>query len=234
MSARAGYSLVNANDTENITDVDAIKKEIRVLERDIDAKMDQFSVLCNTLLRSDHSIEDYTIMEAKSAVKNLEDLLQRLVNLNESLSQAPATSVSIVQQHRERMRNYSSEFSRTRNTIMDIIKKAELFGGSSDRNDSGGVNINMTNLMKEHTSISSSSSSADELILQAQQARQTLGMQSRTLRGTGNKLDGLGGKFGDINTVIGKISYWKTRNNMIIATFIGFCVCFLIWYWLTS
>eukprot|EP01113_Clastostelium_recurvatum_P018119 TRINITY_DN2137_c0_g1_i1.p1 TRINITY_DN2137_c0_g1~~TRINITY_DN2137_c0_g1_i1.p1 ORF type:complete len:256 (-),score=44.17 TRINITY_DN2137_c0_g1_i1:83-799(-) len=235
LSRGGSYAPLATTSDDNVLDGDKLKKEIRRVEREIDASMNVLTSLSDRLQRSsDDQVEHDTVLEVKACASQLEVLITELEHLNTSLSQAPSTSLTVVQHHRDRMQDYTADFRKTKALVFANLERAQLFSGTSSRDKGSDVNINMESLMREHQSINSSHSAADDLIRQAQETNERLNDQRRTIRNTTGKVGSLGSQFGDIDALMGRISRLKNRNNLILGSFIAVCICFLLWWALSS
>ncbi|XP_024372384.1 Golgi SNAP receptor complex member 1-2 [Physcomitrium patens] len=211
-----------------------LRKEARKIEGDLDVKLSSYAKLGGDI-RGDGSW--------KSMELEIESLLEKLLDVNDSMSRcvAAATSTTSVTQklarHRDILHEFTQEFRRTRNNISSMREHAELL--TSVRNDisdhkASGNTSPVASLLRERGSIHGNIAQMDEVINIAHATKGTLGAQRTTFTEIQGKVKQLGDRFPAIRGVLGAIKRKKSKDTLILAGVITGCTLFLIIYWLAK
>ncbi|KZV46172.1 Golgi snare 12 isoform 1 [Dorcoceras hygrometricum] len=179
----------------------------------------------------------------KSMEMEIQSLLEKLVDINDSMSRcaasaAPTTSVTQkLARHRDILHEFTQEFKRIKGNIISMKEHAELL--SSVRDDiseykaSGGGSPRMQ-LLRERAAIHGSISHIDDVISQAQATRTVLGSQRTLFSDVQGKVKLLSDKYPVIRGLIGSIRRKKSRDTLILSAVIAACTLFLIIYWFSK
>lgn len=217
-----------------------LRKEARKLEGDLDVKLSSYAKLGGMLSHGGDVGGDGSW---KSMEMEIESLLEKLLDINDSMSRcvAAATSTTSVTQklarHRDILHEFTQEFRRTRNNISSMREHAELL--TSVRNDiseykaSGSLSPGPS-LLRERGAIHGNISQMDEVINIAQTTKGALGAQRSTFMEIQGKVKQLGDRFPAIRGVLGAIRRKKSKDTLILAGVITGCTLFLIIYWLSK
>jgi len=217
-----------------------LRKEARKLEGDLDVKLSSYAKLGGMLSHGGDVGGDGSW---KSMEMEIESLLEKLLDINDSMSRcvAAATSTTSVTQklarHRDILHEFTQEFRRTRNNISSMREHAELL--TSVRNDiseykaSGSLSPGPS-LLRERGAIHGNIAQMDEVINVAQTAKGALGAQRTTFVEIQGKVKQLGDRFPAIRGILGAIRRKKSKDTLILAGVITSCTLFLIIYWLSK
>lgn len=217
-----------------------LRKEARKLEGDLDVKLSSYAKLGGMLSHGGDVGGDGSW---KSMEMEIESLLEKLLDINDSMSRcvAAATSTTSVTQklarHRDILHEFTQEFRRTRNNISSMREHAELL--TSVRNDiseykaSGSLSPGPS-LLRERGAIHGNIAQMDEVINVAQTAKGALGAQRTTFVEIQGKVKQLGDRFPAIRGILGAIRRKKSKDTLILAGVITACTLFLIIYWLSK
>ncbi|XP_075510881.1 Golgi SNAP receptor complex member 1-2-like isoform X3 [Primulina tabacum] len=155
----------------------------------------------------------------KSAEMEIQSLLEKLLDINDSMSRcaASATPTTSVNQklarHRDILHEFTQEFRRIKANIISMSEHAELL--SSVRDDiseykTSGSGSPRMQLLRERAAIHGSISHIDDVISQAQATRTALGSQRTLFGDVQGKVKLLGDKFPIIRGLLGNLFYfWK-------------------------
>ncbi|CAK9205683.1 unnamed protein product [Sphagnum troendelagicum] len=208
-----------------------LRKEARKIEGDLDVKLSSYNKLRGMLARmgGDGSW--------KSMEMEIESLLEKLVDINDAMSQCVAAAVSTTSvtqklaRHRDILHEFSQEFQRTRNNMSSTQKHAELL--TSVRND-----------ISEYKVCSSSSPleimlqllgmQVDEVISQAQATKGALAAQHSAFMEIQGKLKQLGDRLPVIRSLLGAIKRKRSKDTSILAGVITVCSFLIIIYWVSK
>lgn len=224
-----------------------LRKEARKIEGDIDVKLSSYAKLGARFTQGGSvDVGSPTLGSSrswKSMEIEIESLLEKLLDINDSMSRcaassAPTTSVTQkLARHRDILHEYTQEYRRTKGNINSMREHAELL--TSVRDDiseykaSGSVSPRMQ-LLRERAAIHGSISHIDDVISQAQSTRAALGSQRSLFGDVQGKVKQLGDKFPVIRGLIGSIRKKRSRDTLILSAVIAACTLFLIIYWLSK
>ncbi|XP_074272904.1 Golgi SNAP receptor complex member 1-2 [Silene latifolia] len=221
-----------------------LRKEARKIEGDLDVKLSSYAKLAS---RSSQGFVDSGSPSSSRSWKSMEmeiqSLLEKLVDINDSMSRCAASAVpttSVTQKlarHRDILHELTQEFRRIKGNINSMRESAELL--SSVRDDiseykASGSMSPKVQLLRERAAIHGSISHIDEVISQAQATRSVLGSQRAFFGDVGGKVKRLSEKFPVIRGLLGSIRRKRSRDTLILAAVIAGCTLFLIIYWLSK
>lgn len=217
-----------------------LRKEARKIEGDLDVKLSSYAKLGGML---SHGGDARGEGSWKSMDTEIELLLEKLLDINDSMSRcvAAATSTTSVTQklarHRDILHEFTQEFRRTRNNINSMREHAELLTSvRSDISDhkASGSSSPAASLLRERGAIHGNIAHMDEVITIAHTTKVALGAQRTTFMEIQGKVKQLGDRFPAIRGVLGAIKRKKSKDTLILAGVITACILFLIIYWLSK
>lgn len=228
--------------------LEELRRDARKLESMLDVKLVSYSKLGanfahSTLLREeDHSLNASPWSEdvSNSMALEIDQLLLQLSEINDKMTRCDASVAlpHILQHHRGKLHDFKLDFKKTRANIMQTREHADLLlsvrDDISEYKKNTGMNSRTENLLRERGSIHGVDHIADQLIAQAQEARDQLAGQRSLLQNTLATLAGMRGSLPGINSIMGSIKKKKYRDMVVLGSFIAFCICFLLFYWLRS
>jgi len=256
-STSSAAAVAVAKVTTMTTTWEDLRRRARQLENDIDARLLSLNKLGvsvgGTQRRFDvhvaeSSSEKSPLLSSQNAFEGLsaeiEHSLSKLREINEQMSDFIGSNVlasggnnpalsHTLQRHREILRDYSQEFSRTRANIRASLEREQLLGSSSDDSLRGGDGLNnrrSDGFLKEHEHIRSSDRLLDEQISIAISTKENLQHQRFGMRDISKKMNILSKKYPMINSLMQKIHLRKRRDSIVIATVIGICLILLFIY----
>lgn len=233
----------------SISTWEELRKAARKLEGELDLKLESYSKFGASFEKTKSSLLPEDVQNTDhvfgSMAIEIEQLLMKLQEINDNMSryiarQDPSTATPLLhalQHHRGKLHDYTQEFKKLQQSIQSAREHAELL--ESVRRDinlfkSSGGSDRTDNLLHERKSLHASDRIADEVIGQAQQAREELHHQRSMLSGTLNKLKAAGAGFPAMGALMSAIKRKKSRDSIILALVISFCICFMLWYWLRT
>ncbi|KAI0514316.1 Golgi SNAP receptor complex member 1-2 [Dendrobium catenatum] len=225
-----------------------LRKEARKIEGDLDIKLSSYAKLAARFTHASGITDNgspniganrsWTSMEME-----IESLLEKLLDINDSMSRcaaSAASTTSITQKlarHRDILHEYSQEFRRTKSNLNSMREHSELLNSVrddiSESKGSGSMSPTM-HLLRERASIHGSINLIDEVINQAQATRSVLGTQRAFFGHVQGKVKQLGDNFPKIRGLLGAISRKRSKDTLILAAVIAACTLFLIIYWLSK
>lgn len=223
-----------------------LRKDARKIEGDLDVKLSSYAKLGARLTQGGYVEAGSPTLGSSRSWKSMEmeiqSLLEKLLDLNDSMSRcaaSAATTTSVTQKlarHRDILHEFTQEFRRIKGNISSMREHAELL--SSVRDDiseykASGSSPKMQ-ILRERAAIHGSISHIDDVINQAQTTRAALGSQRALFGDVQGKVKQLGDKFPIIRGLIGSIRRKKSRDTLILSAVIAACTLFLIIYWLSK
>ncbi|CAI2349375.1 unnamed protein product [Caenorhabditis sp. 36 PRJEB53466] len=230
---------------------EALRKKARSTENSIDVKL----VSLNKLTASAHGgfdIDEKTVSSRQSNFRTLtteiEGLIEQLTNVNDDMNDvvsAPSSATwaanpaiqHTLRRHREILRDYGTEYHRSRNNVDQVLQR-ELLLSSSNENGRNSTTLNnrargYDMYLKENEHIQSCERLLDEHIEMAMSTKENVARQGINLRGISNRLLYISKKYPAINNVMQKIKTKKQKNTLILAGVISACLIFTI-YWIIT
>ncbi|KAN0047432.1 hypothetical protein ACTA71_001814 [Dictyostelium dimigraforme] len=223
---------VNSSNVSNLAvnqnNLDSLKKERRRLESFIDSKLNHLSTLNDKVQADDEHVDiEYSKIDLSDLSSELDGAFKNLQRCNDMLADDPNFSTNKV--HKDKLEDYLNEYRRLKKNIKSTLESFELLEGST-YNKNKDTEIPMTNLLREHSTLQSSSYVQDSILGQARQAHEALENQRRILRGTSHKINTMPSLFQTIDGVTSKIKRYKQRNVVVLGLLIGGLICFLFYY----
>ncbi|CAJ2669836.1 unnamed protein product [Trifolium pratense] len=179
----------------------------------------------------------------KSMEMEIQSLLEKLLDINDSLSRCAASAAQTTStaqklaRHRDILHDFTQEFRRIKGNINSMREHAELLSSVrddiSDYKTSGSMSPKKQ-LLRERAAIHGSISHIDDVISQAQATRAVLDSHRTMFGNVQGKVKLLGDKFPIIRSLLGSIRRKRSRDTLILAAVIAACTLFLIIYWLSK
>lgn len=165
------------------------------------------------------------------------DLLSKLTEVNDkmaevtsnmSFTQPSAAQMHTLQRHRDILKDYSQEFTKTKANIEAYIEREELLGG--DYKSSNGMHRKTDLYLKENEHIRNSDRLTDEAIGIAMATKENMSRQRGALYQITNRMGGITSRFPALNNLMQKINLRKRRDAIILSVVIAVCIILLILY----
>ncbi|XP_034114532.1 Golgi SNAP receptor complex member 1 [Drosophila nasuta] len=232
-----------------VSSYDVLRKQARTLENEIDLKLVAFSKIgAGSSISSNNSsgsggnsnsdtspLLGEHVFDSLSA--EIEQMLDKLSSLNESMSELPATgsaAMHTLQRHREILQGYRQEFNKIYANHTMRIEREELLRGSGLATSSGSPSISGLSrremYMKESGHLHSASNMVNDQINIAIETRENLHAQRQAFKRLQTRFNDISNRFPLINSLIQRINIKKRRDSLILGAVIGFCVILLLLY----
>mmetsp|Transcript_33895 Transcript_33895/g.83134 ORF Transcript_33895/g.83134 Transcript_33895/m.83134 type:complete len:243 (-) Transcript_33895:141-869(-) len=220
-----------------------LRREARKLEGEVDGKLANYAKFASgpafgmgvsdALLAGDS-------LDATAA--DIEGLLQRLNDVNEAMSGAvaggDAARSHTLARHRDILLEFTQEFRRVKNNVTQSREHAMLLGGRSGGGGGGaeqfGGSSAGSQLIRERSTIHSSTSKVDEVISQAQATAAALVDQRGIFMNVANNLGSIASRFPVVNNMLTAIKRKKSKDTMILSAVVAICTAFTVIYWLSK
>lgn len=227
-----------------------LRKEARILESEIDARLDSYSKYAQSLLREDLNNPSNaaaaavaaSVVDPSVSVSTLDNhgveikrLLQRLAKVKEDMSRHISrqdskdqiTLLPILHQYEGKYSSYTRDFKKSKMNITEAMQ--QLLMGRNLGKEREQLSKKDA-LLRERASLHSSERGLDDLLSQAQEAKQKLSMQNTQLYQTLQRITTLGGNIPVLNDLMAKIGRAKRRDYLVLGAVISICLLFLIWW----
>lgn len=218
-----------------------VRKEARKLEGELDVKLAAYAKLCSGFeVNYRHKNSDASSLGAdqlaQSKAAELEDLLQRLSDLNDEMGGLTGgihdSRSHTLARHRDILQEFTQEFRRLNSTLGAARDRVQLMSGGSD---SPHIGLTMAAsgtgaLLRERQTIQTSTNAIDDVISQAQQVSTNLVDQRKMFDTVLDKLVQLGSRFPVINSLLNAIRRKKSKDTLVLSAVIASCILFTIIY----
>lgn len=216
------------------TSWDALRKQARKLEAQLDEQMNSYRKLVATKAEA-------TDINLESGV---EQLLKQLDQVNNQMrawvSSGGSEMVShTLTRHQEILQDLTQEFYRLRSSLRAKQEHASLlqdfkeFDRSRLDLEEGGDSGEQA-LLKEHASISRNTGQMDTVISQAQSTLGTLVLQRSTFGGINSKISNVSSRLPTVNQILASIKRKKSMDTIILSLVASVCTFLILIYWLTK
>ncbi|EDV93276.1 GH18353 [Drosophila grimshawi] len=224
---------------------DVLRKQARTLENEIDLKLVAFSKIGagsssslsgnNSAAAADTSpLLGEHVFDSLSA--EIEQMLDKLSTLNESMSELPASgsaAMHTLQRHREILQGYRQEYNKIGANHTMRIEREELLRGSGLATG-GSPSISGLSrremYMKESGHLSSAGHMVNDQINIAIETRDNLHAQRQAFKRLQTRFNDISNRFPLISSLIQRINIKKRRDSLILGAVIAFCVILLLIY----
>lgn len=221
---------------------DALRKQARHLENDIDLKLIAFNKVGAAApaptgstdtapLLGDHVFESLSL--------EIEQMLDKLSGLNEKMAEIPGTGAAVMhvlQRHREILHGYRQEFLKIQANHTTRMEREELLRGSGLGPSSMSSSPSTSGLsrrdmyLKENTHLHNSSSMVNDQISIAMETKEHLTSQRQHLKRFQTRMHDISHRFPLISSLIQRINIRKRRESLILGGVIAVCTILLLLY----
>ncbi|CAK0750183.1 hypothetical protein CVIRNUC_001970 [Coccomyxa viridis] len=213
------------------------RREARQIESELEAKTSAFAKLCSGYDgvytgRGESGLAAEQLSHSKAM--EIEDLLGRLSDVNDSLSSSLSGASDprshTLARHRDILHDYTQEFRRLQSALGAAKDRAELFAGSSETSpmqssSSAGL------LLRERGNLQNSHSAIDDVLGQAHAVTGNLKDQRGILDNVGSKLENVAARFPMVTGLLNAIRRKKNRDTLILSSIVVICTLFILIYW---
>eukprot|EP01121_Diplochlamys_sp_Union-15-3_P001296 TRINITY_DN11135_c0_g1_i4.p1 TRINITY_DN11135_c0_g1~~TRINITY_DN11135_c0_g1_i4.p1 ORF type:complete len:243 (-),score=40.50 TRINITY_DN11135_c0_g1_i4:38-712(-) len=221
-----GISFETDRETKKVTKPEAInsaeelRSKARVLERKLDRLIEAFS-------EDDDAQDDF--VDAK--LIEIETNIDELVRINTSLTRVDNASHSF-QHHVTKLRHYRSVYKQILDRVKHKRERSQLLY-TNNQNDEG-LTITMDRYIDDNRRISGVIKGSEDILEQGLATKQKLIEGRMIIEKNISQLGVVNGVLSLIHGTMNQIKRKKYKNVLILGAVISFCVCFLLWWWLSS
>ncbi|MEW5297260.1 MAG: hypothetical protein WDW36_000483 [Sanguina aurantia] len=217
-----------------------MRMEARRLESEVDVKLATYAKLCagfeaNFKLRTETSAGADQLAQGKAA--ELEELLQRLADLNDEMGGVLVggsdSRAHTMARHKDVLLEFTQEFRKVNSTLGATRDRVQLLAGAGD-SSLHGIQVQGQSstgaLLRERGTIASSTSAVDEILAQAHTVSSNLLDQRRIFGNITDRLLTLGSRFPVVNGLLNAIRRKKSKDTLVLTAVIAGCVLFTLVY----
>ncbi|PKI65983.1 Golgi SNAP receptor complex member 1-1 isoform X2 [Punica granatum] len=216
---------------------DALRKQARKLEAQLDEKMNSFRKLVSAKASSK---SDASENDLESGIDRLLKQLEQVnLQMQAWVSSGGTEMVShTLTRHQEILQDLTQEFYRLCSSLRAKREHASLLEDfrEYDRTrldlEEGGSPEQA--LLREHASISRSTGQTDSVISQAQATLGALVLQRSTFGGIDLKISNVSSRLPTVNNILSAIKRRKSMDTIILSLVASMCTFLIFIYWLTK
>lgn len=136
------------------------------------------------------------------------------------------TYLNILQEVRQEYRKQVQQAKERKNEI-ELLNDAKVRYEQQQQNTYTSVT---DILLRERSSLMNAHSEVDEALNRAAETQSMLSRQRSTILSSSSRLGSIMERIPGINQLMTFIHRKRIKNELVIATVIGLCVCFTLWY----
>jgi len=211
---------------------EALGKEARRLESEIDSKLVTYASFTRAESRNSFAGNKNVVADEQKLSAELEQLLKRLGQVNESMGRFLASSNNIslsqshaLERHQEILSDYIQEFRKSKAAFRSWMEKMDLLETNSNR---GGIpppspqlSSQEDMLWKERNSLAASERGADMAINQGLAVREDLVRQRQIFANMVTRMEHVSEKLPRLNRLIGHIRRRKRRDLIVLCSVVA-------------
>ncbi|KAH7547465.1 Golgi SNAP receptor complex member 1-1 [Ziziphus jujuba] len=217
---------------------DALRKQARKLEAQLDEQMNSYRKLVST--KGSGKVD----AGENDLESGIDKLLKQLQQVNSQMrawvSSGGSEMVShTLTRHQEILQDLTQEFYRLRSSLRAKQEHASLLEDFREFDRTRldleeGVGSPEQALLKEHAAISRNTGQMDTVISQAQATLGTLVLQRSTFGGINLKLSNVSSRLPTVNHLLSAIKRKKSMDTIILSLVASVCTFLIFIYWLSK
>ncbi|KAJ4965469.1 hypothetical protein NE237_017318 [Protea cynaroides] len=219
---------------ESSTSWDALRKQARKLEAQLDEQLNSYRRLVST--KADGTDNDLE--------SGIEQLLKQLQQVNSQMrdwvSSGGSEMVShTLTRHQEILQDLTQEFYRLRSSLkakrehVSLLEDFREFDRTRLDLEEGGNSVEQA-LLKEHAAISRNTGQMDNVISQAQATLGALVLQRSTFGGITSKISNVSSRLPTVNHILSSIRKKKSMDTIILSLVASVCTFLILIYWMSK
>ncbi|KAL9386540.1 hypothetical protein Peur_019664 [Populus x canadensis] len=224
--------------TSSSSSWDALRKQARKLEAQLDEQMSSFRKLASS---KGSTKVDFPENDLESGIDRLLKQLQQVNSQMQAwVSSGGSEMVShTLTRHQEILQDLTQEFHRLRSSMRAKQEHALLLEDFREFDRTrldleDGVGSADQALLREHASISRNTGQMDNVISQAQSTLGALVLQRSTFGGINSKLSNVSSRLPTVNQILSAIKRKKSMDAIILSLVASVCTFLIFIYWLTK
>lgn len=207
-----------------------VRKSLRVLETSIDQNLGQFSKLV-------HAPQDLNQKPFGNSLQQeiSSDIISSKLLLDKLICHPSASLQShIIVHHKEKSATLEKDWKRLESIYQSKMDRMNLLSMvKQDINDQYNNRNHMDTLLRERGSLNQSERISDRIIDQGHETHEKIKRQNQVLHNNLNLLGEYSGSLSSIQSLMRSIKRKRTRDCTILSAFVAFCICVLLWWWLS-
>ncbi|KAE8689514.1 Golgi SNAP receptor complex member 1-1 [Hibiscus syriacus] len=217
---------------------DALRKQARKLEAQLDEQMNSYRKLVSNKALTENDSEENDV---ESGIDRLLKQLQEVnMKMQDLVSSGGSEMVShTLTRHQEILQDLTQEFYRLRSSLRAKQEHASLLEDFREFDRTRldleeGVGSTEQALIKERAAISRNTGHMDNVISQAQATLGALVLQRSTFGGINSKLSNVSSRLPTVNQILSSIKRKKSMDTIILSLVASVCTFLIFIYWLSK
>ncbi|KAE8723630.1 Golgi SNAP receptor complex member 1-1 [Hibiscus syriacus] len=217
---------------------DALRKQARKLEAQLDEQMNSYRKLVSNKISTKNDSEENDI---ESGIDRLLKQLQHVnMKMQDWVSSGGSEMVShTLTRHQEILQDLTQEFYRLHSSLRAKQEHASLLEDFREFDRARldleeGVDSTEHALIKENAAISRNTGHMDNVISQAQATLGALVLQRSTFGGINSKLGNISSRLPTVNQILSSIKRKKSMDTIILSLVASVCTFLIFIYWLSN
>lgn len=175
-------------------------------------------------------MQDSDLTAQQQEIQHLFNQLSDLINKRlKAIIITPSQSATS-QRYQDILQDLRADYEKSNQLLRRAKERQELLGGAAPESGGSPNDAAMESLLRERNHIQNSMNAAASVIGQAENVRQDLHWQGRSLRSTGSLMSQLAGNIPGINTIVEQIRRRRSQDDRVVAGVIASCIVFTLWY----
>ena len=141
-----------------------------------------------------------------------------------------ASQRATTQRCQDILQDLHSDYEKSNQLLRRTRERQELLAGASPESGGSPNDVAMESLLRERNHIQSSMNVAANVISQAENIRQDLHWQGRSLRSTGTVMSQIASNIPGLNHLVDQIRRRRLQDDKVVAGVIATCIVFTLWY----
>jgi golgi SNAP receptor complex member 1 len=180
--------------------------------------------------RLEQGLQDSDLTTQQQDIQFLFNQLSELINKRLKAVIVTPSQRATSQRYQDILQDLRADYEKSNQILRRAKERQELMAGASTVSNGSPNDAAMESLLRERNHIQNSMNAAANVIGQAENVRQDLYWQGRTLRSTSSLMSQIAGNIPGVNTLVEQIRRRRSQDDRVVAGVIAFCIIFTLWY----
>lgn len=218
---------------------DTLRRSLRVCHDAVDSGLTELQNIAKIAATVSPAAPDTDILSELGNTKKSvqENLRQASQIIDEMLRISSGDAIKSAQLSRFEAvtENYSREFQQATQAVEQKVERRKLLArpsilGSPYDVESGSINEQQQQLLREKDTITSSLDLLRNVMTQGRESLNSLTRQQDQFVGVNRTLHQLTNKFPSLRSVMSRIHRAKLKQTIVLAVIVASCILFMVWY----
>jgi Snare region anchored in the vesicle membrane C-terminus len=174
--------------------------------------------------RVEQGLQDSELTTQQQDIQFLFNQLSDLINKRLKAVIVTPSQRATSQRYQEILQDLRADYEKSNQILRRARERQELMAGAAPSSNGSPNDAAMDSLLRERNHIQNSMNAAANVIGQAENIRQDLHWQGRTLRSTGSLMSQIAGNIPGINILVEQIRRRRSQDDRIVAGVIACCI----------